>query len=109
MSQACLIESLWPATDCCCESGASRSEAPEESCAQCITLKTGANPTPGERIAAEMPALVEDVMGSAALKVTIEPPDVAPIWRMETPAESPPIWQLVARTSAPVRGPSFAA
>jgi hypothetical protein len=109
MSQACLIESLWPETECCCEGDAGAEKQPEPSCEHCVTLQTGANPTHVARIAVEMPLLVEDVIGSAVLNVSLAKPAGLSVWRVESPTESPPIWHLVARTSVPVRGPSFPA
>ncbi len=108
MSQACVIEALVPDADCCCESGVAKSERSDNSCAPCVTLETGANHSTFERFAAAMPAFVEDVMSSVVLQATLERADLVPIWRMESTAESPPIWRLVARTLAPVRGPSLA-
>jgi len=108
MTQACLIEALVPDTDCCCETEATPDVPPESSCAQCITLDTGANHSLLARLAASVPVFIEDLMASVARQASLERIDLPANCRFEGPAESPPVWQLVARTSVPVRGPSFA-
>ena len=106
---ACAVANAFPATvaDNCCETESS-APAPSDSCADCNTLETGLPLSALVPLLAPIPdrhanAWLTDLLAA----LTAEAANKAPLFEHSAIPPEPPLWQFVARTAAPARGPSF--
>jgi hypothetical protein len=85
--------------------------APAEGCCmKCVTLESGVNLDSLRVLSVAMPVFVVDEAFSKVLEELNRQAVAAPVGEVEaSPPRLLPVWQLVARTALPVRGPSLLA
>ena len=98
-----------PTADCCEHEAPASGHGGEAVCAQCVVLESGVDRVAPPLIAVSAPAVVWDDTLFAALALLARQADAAPELDTSPSAALSPIWQFVARTALPVRGPSLLA
>lgn len=104
----CALVDAFPSggADPCCETESS-APVPTDTCGDCTTLENGFRlsatgslvPTLDRRPDAWLTSLLATLAGEAAKKPLLFEHSAIP--------PEPPLWQFIARTAAPARGPSF--
>ncbi len=108
-ANACTLAAVFPQTfTVCCEGDEGPGMPCESSCAGCVALENGFSLALLHPFLAPIPVRFEDA-GLMRLFASLAAARV----EQQAPAEStlsppePPLWQFVARTALPVRGPSL--
>ena len=108
-ANVCALVEAFPTggADPCCETESS-APVPTDTCSDCTTLENGfrlSTPAPLVPTLNQEPnAWLSSLLATLALDAANKP---LPFEDSAGPPE-PPLWQLVARTAAPARGPSLA-
>lgn len=110
----CALAAAFPGTlvDCCAQVAAP-DQSPggaEDDCETCATLENGFSPASLQPATLAAPTLLEEAWLTESLRALATPVDVMPpVFGAHSPPPAAGLWHFLARTAAPVRGPSLAA
>jgi hypothetical protein len=104
-ANSCLLAAQFPnqIQDCCAEEG-------DAGCDSCTTLESGFQLSLLQAFLLPAPAATEIIcLGELLRALAAEVTDDVPASALESPPEVQSLWEFVARTALPVRGPSLGA